>query len=94
MSAAKAKAQVVQLLNFDPVPGADNTVNHGTGRVTVSAWGLLDNGTVVALVRDGATLVAATPAPEPEPEPEPAPPPPAAPEPEPEPETPEPEPEP
>lgn len=51
--------KVVQIMAAAPVVGGDNTVAHGTGRTTVQAWAVLDDGTVTALVREGDALVVA-----------------------------------
>lgn len=49
--------KIVQLLAATPLSGGDDSVPHGRGRSSVTAWGLLEDGTVVALVREGGALV-------------------------------------
>lgn len=66
-----APAKIIQLVTAEPVRGGDNTIDHDGGRVPIAAWGLQDDGKVVALVRSGNNLVAAADAPQREPAPEP-----------------------
>lgn len=54
-----AEPRIMQIMPAAPVVGGDNTVAHGTGRTTVQAWAVLEDGTVAPLVRQGDALVVA-----------------------------------
>lgn len=69
--AEAASAKIIQLLAADPVRGGDNTIEVVDGRVTIAAWALQDDGTIVALVRSGTNLVLAEEVSPREPAPEP-----------------------